>query len=612
MSNSEHIVSSNNTTLSNEILEPVEDADKVLTKNLQTKDKIVNTISIDSDAKNTESRNLENNESISPKITDTPTMNDYQSDHVPNVVAIYIVRFDTKRGNVIEWQYPEDFDLKGIEFQALPSGLHAVNQDIIYFTRPPFIGVCVFRNEPTFDQSLDRGAHMAAVGVLVTPTAETGLCGRPWNHLEFLQNEILQHVNFSDDYSSLVDYFEKRGIRLNSVDNDLLSLESESGPSTLRRRALSSGSNSKFQYSRNRCLSTSEMSTASYQVPVTPFHPAHHFPDFVRSCGPTIFLLWKAALLKKRILFYSPPPVEEACYSVYGTCLIANIPSTVSRTLRNKVDKMRPLFNVGVSDIPMVEATEGGYAACTSDLIFQHKKSLYDLLVILPHEDNHHQHPELITPPGSQLSTKINATDIRRYRVLLKLLASYGVNNYTGEEDGGDITDTWRKMMFGGWFWWYGRDGYQRLNDDEEDEENGEEITLNNQNESSSGNSSNVEASEIEVEMIRFFQALTTNLFNTLRPMVTPNEVEEETIILYPDNLIQLGLDPQDDGAFVKELADIYFGKKIEVVGKGNRILPLEMKETCIRIVYNIPFFLSFLFTNKVSVIGEKFCGCLC
>lgn len=71
----------------------------------------------------------------------------------------------------------------------------------------------------------------------------------------------------------------------------------------------------------------------------------------------------------------------------------------------------------------------------------------------------------------------------------------------------------------------------------------------------------------------RFFQALTTNLFNTLRPMVTPNEVEEETIILYPDNLIQLGLDPQDDGAFVKELADIYFGKKIEVVGKGCNIL---------------------------------------
>ena len=58
-------------------------------------------------------------------------------------------------------------------------------------------------------------------------------------------------------------------MKLNLLDNDLLPIESEGGPSTLRRRALSSGSNSKPQYLRNRCLSTSEMSTASYQVPVT-------------------------------------------------------------------------------------------------------------------------------------------------------------------------------------------------------------------------------------------------------------------------------------------------------------------------------------------------------
>lgn len=38
---------------------------------------------------------------------------------------------------------------------------------------------------------------MAAVGVLVTPTAETGLCGRPWNHLAFLQNEI-SYVLFNE------------------------------------------------------------------------------------------------------------------------------------------------------------------------------------------------------------------------------------------------------------------------------------------------------------------------------------------------------------------------------------------------------------------------------
>jgi hypothetical protein len=42
-------------------------------------------------------------------------------------------------------------------------------------------------------------------------------------------------------------------------------------------------------------------------------HPAHAFPDFVRAMGPNIFLLWKAAILKKRILILTSTPVEKAC-----------------------------------------------------------------------------------------------------------------------------------------------------------------------------------------------------------------------------------------------------------------------------------------------------------
>ena len=68
------------------------------------------------------------------------------------------------------------------------------------------------------------------------------------------------------------------------------------------------------------------------------------------------------------------------------------------------------------------------------------------------------------------------------------------------------MTDTWRKMMFGGWFWWYGRDGYQRLNDEYDEGDDGE-IMLSNQDGSPSGeilSDSSRETSEIEVEMIRF------------------------------------------------------------------------------------------------------------
>jgi hypothetical protein len=37
------------------------------------------------------------------------------------------------------------------------------------------------------------------------------------------------------------------------------------------------------------------------------------FSEFVRLFGPNIFVLWKAALLQKRILFMGAPPMEKAC-----------------------------------------------------------------------------------------------------------------------------------------------------------------------------------------------------------------------------------------------------------------------------------------------------------
>ena len=37
------------------------------------------------------------------------------------------------------------------------------------------------------------------------------------------------------------------------------------------------------------------------------------FPFFVAQMGPQIFVLWKAALLKKRILYLTAPPLERAC-----------------------------------------------------------------------------------------------------------------------------------------------------------------------------------------------------------------------------------------------------------------------------------------------------------
>ncbi|CAG8636283.1 6709_t:CDS:2, partial [Paraglomus occultum] len=83
-----------------------------------------------------------------------------------------------------------ELDLRGVEFQAMPSGLHTISQDVIYFSRNHYNGIAAFKNLPLFDQSIDRGARMASVGIVVSATSDTGPCGQPWRHLEFLKSEV--------------------------------------------------------------------------------------------------------------------------------------------------------------------------------------------------------------------------------------------------------------------------------------------------------------------------------------------------------------------------------------------------------------------------------------
>lgn len=43
-------------------------------------------------------------------------------------------------------------------------------------------------------------------------------------------------------------------------------------------------------------------------------HPAGCMSQFIEFFGEQILVLWKLALLRKRILIFSPPPVGVVCY----------------------------------------------------------------------------------------------------------------------------------------------------------------------------------------------------------------------------------------------------------------------------------------------------------
>ncbi|KAG0049639.1 hypothetical protein BGZ83_005536 [Gryganskiella cystojenkinii] len=246
--------------------------------------------------------------------------------------------------------------------------------------------------------------------------------------------------------------------------------------------------------------------------------------------GPAIFLIWKAALLKKRILIYTPPPVEPACLAVYNICLMATIPSGAATLSSNRChERVQPLFCVGINDIEHIEALHGGYVACTTDKLFMFKPHLYDVLVDLSAQSLKVQystpklpHPKvhrtiLVQGRPTLEETAALATDRQRYFSLLQQLARFrrrqgslqrrlesassgsvlgleipaiphGPESLRLHQEesikglGLDMAGTLKMMMTGGWWWWYGdeiaeEEEYEPfLQSHPEDEQGGDDV----------------------------------------------------------------------------------------------------------------------------------------
>ncbi|CAF1644684.1 unnamed protein product, partial [Adineta ricciae] len=90
------------------------------------------------------------------------------------------------------------------------------------------------------------------------------------------------------------------------------------------------------------------------------------FMEFLHKFGPSIFPLSRLTLLGKRILLYSRSPIGSLCNAVYFLHLLNQ--------------SINPLFFVTIKDLPML-GEETSYIACTTENIFQEKKSTYDVFI---------------------------------------------------------------------------------------------------------------------------------------------------------------------------------------------------------------------------------------
>ncbi|KAF8253618.1 hypothetical protein K440DRAFT_575470 [Wilcoxina mikolae CBS 423.85] len=405
-------------------------------------------------------------------------------EELPPLAALFLIHFDTKKGYTIEWARTCDgVDLDGVEFKSLPSGLHNLQEDLVYFVHGAYAGVSAFVNVKAGEE--ERGALMVSAGVLVP--LSYGRLGRSWRHAENLKGLARRYTMEPTTHKPFEDYYEEFKPRDNNIDN---AIEDAQSPTSI---------NDPKNLGHTRTRSVSE--TRTFVVPgqtLSQFHPALSLGEFMDTFGPLVFPIYRAALARKRILLVGHAPVEMACNFVYDISILSNIPLSVADLLPTEPSRLKPLFNIGVHDIPLLEteakiraetenppdAEHGAWVACTTDEILSMKRNLWDVIIHLP-PPHAKQAKEKVWPTvetNQGLPIKATQRDLRRFRALVKSLK----NRYrrkqslfldteddelgqpiicapgqidTDTEEPGNIESlceklTWREMAYSGFMWW--------------------------------------------------------------------------------------------------------------------------------------------------------------
>ncbi|KAI0686467.1 hypothetical protein BC835DRAFT_1379466 [Cytidiella melzeri] len=276
------------------------------------------------------------------------------ADSPQDAVAIFHCSFHPTRGNVIDWSLKaaEDINLTNIEFCCLPSGLHTIGEDVVYFSHNDQPGLCIFRRRRTEEHG-HRGFRLSSLGVLLAgpiPPQTT----QPWLHVPSLKS-LVQTI-----YSSL----EDRDV-LEPTDQDW------------------DPARAWFEEHRSS-MSASASQDADLTLPL----PTLLLPRILSasSLGPSLLTISRFLLARRRVLILAKPPVEGACMMCWA---IGDLCSTVDNNSNSRasagpeLERPKVMGMVTLHDIDQLQrpASGNGWIACTTDSVFVDKTRCWDLLV---------------------------------------------------------------------------------------------------------------------------------------------------------------------------------------------------------------------------------------
>ncbi|KAJ7263125.1 hypothetical protein B0H12DRAFT_1103444 [Mycena haematopus] len=290
-----------------------------------------------------------------------------------DIAAIFHAVFHPTQGNIIDWSLKanDDLNLEHLEFSALPSGLHLVEEDVVYFTKDGQQGVCVFRRRKTVDHG-HRGFRLSSFGILLAKSARP----RPWRHTAALKELTTLMYSRFESSASLVP-MESDWEPARAFFNERKVTRSDLG---------GAGDWNGWSHELLERLDDDE---------TTEQNPTLHLPHLLRILGPSSLTLYKHVIGRRRILIYTLPPVEAAsilCQVAADMAYEQQVEYSTSSGSRSP--RLSGKSKEGISVLGMVtlndmdrlqaEGNSGrGWVACTTDAIFLEKPSCYDLLIDL-------------------------------------------------------------------------------------------------------------------------------------------------------------------------------------------------------------------------------------
>nr|POF23927.1 ribosome maturation protein sdo1 [Quercus suber] len=457
-----------------------------------------------------------------------------------------------------------ELPLDGVEYKSLPSGLHELEQDLVYFVHEgEYLGLSAYRRGEA--AARERGARFLAVGVLVE---ERGTDGTISGYAGDLADAAEKLLKAHDDVSVLEKFWEEH--------------RSRSSKSAITRHN-------------------------AEEIPpsLTAHHPARGMLQLIDTFGPLLFPLHRAALLRKRILLLGSPPVRVSCDIVYGLSILSEIPQELMQdVLQNTAEagvrgRIGRLYSIGIHDIDKLAMEQAkqrsGWVACTTDDILAHKTNLWDVLVDMPSHRNS-RWPNIRTSEGTIL--KASQRDLRRYHLLRSEIAqtiqlqtnSEEINedlqgdrqplikrqsssanvrcDSAGEEE---ITEpvAWTTMAYNGFIWWASA-GEQAA---WENEEETADRVLSSEFSEIMGPNDSSNAWRTAVMVKSYFNQVTSLILRTLGHAVvdaddqTEAGIEEDLIMVSEGEARMMGLNGWHEGdrTFITDIVRVWFGRIAQV-----------------------------------------------